>query len=606
MLFVTDSGIRPGVLVRDSRSRVGKVVGDTENILHNGDTVSVVAVDFWGERKRMPQSSLTPLADDAPEALLWERPEMLAPWADEAPLKLVATALSVGGGAGKVADIREKLDQRVPDLRWEGWWRKAPGQMRNLPEHFQITKMGKDSEYRLLTSIDAVPADGAPKSSARDKSKAAAATDWKAWLEAPTHGQAPGRFPTRQMIGSLAKWPAETIEAALLRLITSAEELSTTRDASAQAAEGWLRAVAEAALRWREVGGSDPRGYTAARVGETLARLSGIAGDRTPYDLVLQAGGIDGTTDAWRRGFLAGMWESFEGEEARNMYLESSAVLGRQARGDLARQIALTAFGPDMPEHRHAELDRLLDALPESDRGPLLEEVIARASAAQRAGVLEYISGSVHASGDDNLPLRTVAVLLLSDGEGKLAARTSWELAESLASPGTYGPEIRALYENTAARVEALIAYKAGNLEELKEAHEAQLEREREEQERLRRQVRERNAELAANRDESRLELRQDMLLAIGELLQAAQGWSNLDEAVRDVEASIALALGAGGAELLERPDRTVDYDPALHSSEEPVHPGARVRVAAPGVIYRGGLHGDRVLLKAQVKHEAG
>ena len=606
MVFVTDSNIQPGALVRDSRSRVGKVVGDTESVVFNGDTVSVVAVDFWGEQKRMPQSSLAPVDADSPEAMLWERPGALASWADDAPLRLVAAALSINGGTGKVADIREKLDKRVPGLKWDGWWRKAPGQMRSLPEHFKVTKTGKDSEYKLLTSVDAVPAAGASKSAAVPEAKSAGTGDWKAWLEAPTHGRAPGRFPTRQAANALDRWPAETIEPALLRLITSAEGLSASRDPSPQAAEGWLRAVAQAALRWREVGGSDPRGYTAARVGETLARLSRIAGDRTPHDLVLQAGGIDGTTDAWRRGFLAGMWESFEGEEARDMYLESSAVLGRQARGDLARQITLAAFGPEMPKRRHAELDRLLDSLSESDRGPLLEEVMARASAAQRTEVLEYISGSAHASGSGNLPLRVIAVLLLSEGRGKLAARTSWELAESLAARDTYGPEIEALYENTAARVEALIAFKAGNMEELKETYEAQLEREREEQERLRQQVRERNAELAANREESRLELRQDMLLIVGELLQTVSRRQDPGASAGDIEAGLALALRAGGAEPLETVGEIVDFDPEFHQPEGNAPNRGPVRVVAPGVVYRGSTLGDQVLLKAQVKHEAG
>jgi hypothetical protein len=56
----------------------------------------------------------------------------------------------------------------------------------------------------------------------------------------------------------------------------------------------------------------------------------------------------------------------------------------------------------------------------------------------------------------------------------------------------------------------------------------------------------------------------------------------------------------------LEDPGDLVDFDPELHQSEGSVPPHASVRVIAPGVIYRGGIHGDRVLLKAQVKHEAG
>jgi hypothetical protein len=158
-------------------------------------------------------------------------------------------------------------------------------------------------------------------------------------------------------------------------------------------------------------------------------------------------------------------------------------------------------------------------------------------------------------------------------------------------------------------------------LEELREAQETLLERERQEQERLRQQVRERNAELASNREESRLEIRQDMLLAVGEVLQSVRRAASVEELAGNAEAGLTLALRAGGAEPLETPGEQVAYDPGKHHLEnyhlekhdlEKHHaegglPGSSlVRVVAPGVVYRGGIHGDRVLLKAHVKHEAG
>jgi hypothetical protein len=383
------------------------------------------------------------------------------------------------------------------------------------------------------------------------------------------------------------------------------EELSSSREPSAQAAEGWLRAVAQAALRWREVGGSDPRGYTAARVGEALARLARIAGDRTPYDLLLQAGAMDGEADAWRRGFLAGMWESFEGEDARQLYLSSSAVLGRQARADLARETFAAAFGPDFSDRRHAELDRLLDALPEGERAQLLREVVASANAGQRDGVLQYVAGSRHADGAKRMPLRIMAALMLSDGRGDFAARTSVELADALARPELFGAEIEALLEDTSFRVEAVVALKLSQSEEARKSLEAGLEQERQEQERLRQQVRERNAELAASREESRLEIRQDMLLAIGEVLQSIFHRNGSGELAGDVAAGLSLALRAGDAEPLGSPGEAVEYNPELHQLDKGAPGSGLVRIVAPGVVYRSGSRGDRVLLKAQVKHEA-
>ena len=607
---MTDSKFQPGSLVRDNRLRVGKVVGGSEAVVIGGESVNVLTVDFWGEEQKRPEQFLNPLDGDSPEALLWNRPEDLESWAGEAPLKLVALALSANGGSGKLADIRLKLDDRIPGLVWDGWWRGVPAQMRKLPEHFRINRVGKDNEYSLLTSVDKIPNANALKSAGAPKKVPAKSADWKGWLESATHDPLPSRFPTKQTADSIAgwavRWSPETTEQALLRLITSAEELSATRDASAQVAEGWLRAVAQTALRWREVGGSDPRGYTAARVGEVLARLARIAGDRTPQDLLLRAGAIGSDTDSWRRGFLAGIWESFEGEDARDMYLSSAALLGRQARADLAKEMFLAAFGPDFSQRRYSELDRLLDTLTEEHRAQLLREIVASATVAQMGGVLDYVAQSRHSSGSDNLALRLVAALTLKDEQGEFAKRTSTELAKALDDPQRLEIPFEATFSAVVSKIEeAGLSAKAAAQVRSAEAQ-AQVEQERREQERLRQQVRERNAELAASRLESRLEIRQDMLLAIGEVLQSIFHRNGSGELAGDVAAGLSLALRAGDAEPLGSPGEAVEYNPELHQLDKGAPGSGLVRIVAPGVVYRSGSRGDRVLLKAQVKHEAG
>jgi hypothetical protein len=621
-VFLTDSKFQPGALVRDNHARVGKVVGDPKLVDLDGNTVEVFTVDFWGQKLKRPGNFLNLLASDSPEALLLEQPEALAPWADEAPLKLVALALSVGGGSGKAADIRAKLDGRVLGAgKWENWWKKQPQQMRMLPARFKITKVGRDSEYSLLTSFNAVPAASELKAVGGAEKEGTTPADWREWLLSPTHEPAPGRYPTKSVADSLAKWPAGTIERALFRVIVSSEGLLSAGNLSGPVAEGWLRATAQAALRWRETAGPDAVGYTAARVGGVLARLFRIAGERTPQDLLLKAGAMDGEADAWRRGFAAGMWEAFDGEDARESYRRSAAALGRQARGDLAREMVLASFGPDFPERRHSELDRLLDALPEGERTQLLQEAIASATTAQKDDVLGYIAKSRHSSGPENFGLRLAATLWLTDKQSELAARTSRELAEALERPEIFGSAVKFVLERVALKAGETKVSAELESNKLEEVHEAQLQQERQEQERLRQQVRERNAELASNREESRLEIRQDMLLAVGEVLQSVRRAASVEELAGNAEAGLTLALRAGGAEPLETPGEQVAYDPGKHHLEnyhlekhdlEKHHaegglPGSSlVRVVAPGVVYRGGIHGDRVLLKAHVKHEAG
>ena len=575
------------------------------------------SVVFWADGKTaspvtLSELSLTPLANVGSAAGRTAAAPTFESWAKDSPLKLAAVALAACGGSGTGSHIREKLDGRAPlTPNWSSWWKRIQPKLGTLPEHFAVGWFGDTHLYILLSAIDAVPSD-------LTKEKTATLADWREWLSRDTRGPAPGRFPTKPVADALAKWPEESVEQALLRVILSSEEALSTANTSAQTAEGWLKAVAQASLRWREIGGSDPRGYTAARVGEVLARLARVAGDRTPQELLLQAGALDGATDAWRRGFLAGMWDAFEGEDARDLYRTSSATLGRQARGDLAREIFLAAFTPDFSERRHSGLDRLLDSMPEDQRQQLLQEVIATANAGQRASLLHYISQSRHAEGVNREGLRLMASLLLGDGTSEFEDRVSRELADALepknhsvnADPVSWSfsvstPPVTVL-RNTQQRLDSIVAVNNAERTELQASHEDQLEQEKQEQERLRQQVRERNAELAANREESRLELRQDMLLAVGEVLQSLSARSDRDGLAGDVAAGLLLALRAGGAEPLGVAGERVPYNKEEHSASENIQKSGTVKIIAPGVIYRGGVHGDRILLKALVKHEAG
>ena len=262
--------------------------------------------------------------------------------------------------------------------------------------------------------------------------------------------------------------------------------------------------------------------------------------------------------------------------------------------------------------------------------------------------MLDYIARSRHASGPENLELRIVAALTLSSEQSEFASRTSKEIAvaaeavfpafsgkvelqkrsdirsdvsanveepissrgrsqlDTLESPESAPRPVGIVFEAVADNVGAVQTRAQTEIARLRESHKVELQLEREEQERLRQQVRERNAELAANREESRLELRQDMLLAVGEVLQSVHHRNGSGEPAGDVAAGLALALRAGGAEPLGTPGKVVEFDPELHQAEKSAPDRSLVRVVAPGVLYRGGIHGDRVLLKAQVKHEAG
>ena len=590
---MTDSNIRPGTLVWYAAKGLGRV-----KELHGSPSVLFWSDEKSGATQNIPPALLTLISSDSkPDETAGE----LDGWARKSPLKLVALALLACGGTGTDSDIREKLNGRAPlSPNWGGWWNRTRTKLSNLPSHFRINETAGVTEYTLLSGVADVPPDWS-------EPRSASVSDWKKWLSSSAHEHPPGRFPPRPVAEVLAKWPESTIDQTLLRVALAAEELSSAGDISPQVAEGWLRAVALAALRQRETGGQDSRGYLAARVGELLARLSRIAGDGASQDLVLQAGALEGDTDAWRRGFVAGMWEAFEGDDAREMYRKSSAVLGRQARAGLARQIALAAFDPGYSSRRNSELDRLLDMLPEDQRIQILQEMVAFATPGQKDGVLDYMANSRHASGPEHLDLRMMAVLALAN-QGTDSAKLEGTLQAG-------EPDFNGVLgvSNPQPLVQNIQEDHNRKMESLQQSLSFEIEREYREKERLQKhisrldqQVQALDSELSAHREESRLEIRQDILLAVGEVLQSVFLRDRAEEMTGSVEAGLTLALQAGGAELLEKPGDTVNYRHQWHLTKDHLIESATVRVLAPGVIVRGGIHGDKVLLKAHVRHEAG
>ena len=132
------------------------------------------------------------------------------------------------------------------------------------------------------------------------------------------------------------------------------------------------------------------------------------------------------------------------------------------------------------------------------------------------------------------------------------------------------------------------------------------LDAQRDERERLRDQNRAYRAQMASGREESRLEVRRDMLLAVGDALQrACREDGSPEERLRDVISALPKALREGGAEALGQAGETAPYDPKLHHSPDGIPRGTPVRLSAPGVIVRGEAFGDLVILKANVTRQS-
>ena len=592
---MTESKFQPGTYVRYASKGVGRVkVG--------GDRPAVV---FWADREsgdidEIPPGLLIPLDEDSPEALLWERPEELESWAKERPLQLVALALSIEGGTSKASDIKEKLDGRVPlGSKYASWWSRTRPKF-NLPEPQEYFKVEK-GVFVLLSNFREVPPDA--------DLPTFLLSEWNYWLSNETGPPPWSRWPKAEVFAAfdnvLEQLRGIDAEQALLTAMDGAEEFLASVKTPKPAAANWLETVGRTFLRWRDLTGADSHSGLAAQAIGNLARLCEIVGYAKSGQQWLLLAHED---DSWQQGVAAGMWAASRGANdrarRRSLFQAASELLGRQGRADLAREIALSALRVEYTPPRYSEIDQhLQDLAGGEDTVQGLYELVAMAAVVGDTDrVLDYIANSRHASSPESFVLRLMAALLLAKGQGEFAARTSRDLAVALDSPDAYGPEICAVLKDAVAQVEKAIADKGREMGELRNFHAKELERERREQERLRLQTRELSAELAANREESRLEARKDILLAVGEVLQSVRRRSSLENVIGDVEAGLRLALRAGGAELLDTaPD---GYNHLLHRTTEELRDSCPVEVTSPGVIVRGGFHGDLVLLQAEVKRK--
>ena len=149
---------------------------------------------------------------------------------------------------------------------------------------------------------------------------------------------------------------------------------------------------------------------------------------------------------------------------------------------------------------------------------------------------------------------------------------------------------------------ERLEAAHVAELESLRGAHAAVLAGEKKEQERLQDRVETLRNQLFSGYELSKLDIRKDMLVLIGELSQLAAEQDCASEGfARDVRAGLALALQAGGANMLGAIGEIARFDPSEHQAAGYVKVGDSVKITVPGVKVKGQHTDDSVLVKAQV-----
>lgn len=156
-----DQELQTGVLVRHRQWGVGQLVAIE-------DAGRQIVVDFRGKpqhsmAREMALRSLTTIPAAGLDAMLWDDPNALLSWTNEAPLKLIAAALTDMGGSGKSREIREKLEGRVlRDIKWVTWWKRVQPAVKESP-NFMVNKDGSTTLRGEPNQIPYAPLPSAPK-----------------------------------------------------------------------------------------------------------------------------------------------------------------------------------------------------------------------------------------------------------------------------------------------------------------------------------------------------------------------------------------------------------------------------------------------------------
>ena len=540
-----------------------------------------------------------------------------AEWATKAPLRLVAFALDgMLQRTGKVRDLKAALLHSVePAFKWNSWWARV----RPMLDDVEAFKQGK-SGITLTVEIADVPAyplpakapKPAPRAQARSKSPSPSEIlEWQRWFEGKTDAvpSKNGR-PVNAAYAAIAECPADAVTPALYRIIDETEGLLSADKPPKGAAEAWAQLLSEAAQRLQ--GHYDHR-YDAmlpAHIAELLLRLVDAAEFPTATGKWLcDAGALpNGEPESWRIGFATVLWYKMplSRHEIRSWFDKAFVRRTTPYKSAVASEIALAAFADSGPPIPLSRIDGLLAPLSADGKAAFLRNLIVRSAAgrADQRNALDYI---IHSQSQlpraHQINIGVLASILLPDTPTRLTEPTAQKIAQSLDDPtDADDPTWNALLAESRQRIAARHESWQSDLHALKEevenrqhSYETRLAERDDLIKRLR-------AEIAAGREESRMDIRQDMLIVISETLQSLRNKQHDPAKMQQlVSDRLRLALRAGGGEEFGSIGETVGYNPVRHQAEGSITPGDPAHVVLPGAMIKGKLTGDRILVKARV-----
>ena len=569
------------------------------------------------------------LSDNLAVALK-ENPQEVYSWVEQGQLRLVASALWDLRVASGVAELRPRLERVMEEARelagvrvsWDSWWKKVqPG----MKASGCFSEGEKRNTYRLApgirpTDVPVEPVAAKPKTAgtavpaSRRTGRATSASglaDWIKWIWGVDASPLPGTTPPDGLAALLESWPEEIIEQAMQRLMAGVEEALQTPRLSPKAKDQWLDLMVNIHRRRQACQVEEVDRETARRMPQLLVQLQTAFQERDGIpSLLSEVGRLTNRDSRWRQDFASGLWNLYRSDvaEGEKLLRVLAGRLDEPQQETLWGDVLAAALAAPSYPNKTTDLDRILSWL-RGEQGAAIRRAIRRAALDERSArqVAEFVINSRYAgkaaNPGDRLGILVEAALLVQEGGDDLIAEaadsfsSAWEGRKS----GEYTPLIAALLDNSRSRLEVQAQLLESKRERQAQKYQELLAKADGYKSALEHHLEVARNEIAANREESRLDLRRGMFEAIAATVESLQGSdANPDQLLRDVKAGLEIAMEAGGAEWYGKVGALVEFDPRLHTGVTQGVKGMPVTITSRGARFPGIQ--DFIIIKAQVK----
>ena len=571
----------------------------------------------------LPTIELAPPPETAAES----RPAAAGEWPNpyDAPLKVVALALRSLRGRGKASEIKRAVmsNTALTEQEYKAWWDGIPTVLRAAPDFKE-----QNGTYSLLGSPDSVPAAPLPpkpkkaKAPAKPKPKPGTAKEWEAWLSAKADAPPPADFPHSAFIKGIAAKPKKFPEHALHRVVYGAND--ALADDKVDRPDAWLNMLMAVAQRWNKEFSNTrteaPSGAAAASFYLRRAIPAGKGRQDLKRDAIREFVALLTDDGSVKRALTAEVWSLLQqgSEDVDELRQEFAQALDRNGQADFWHEIIAAGLNAGNSDRLIAAILGALKRRDDAGYRQVLHLLLlkaARGEIADRDALLEclredspfWVSGLLMLNSDNERSLMQGAERIYSGVAygGDLNAMESWDDENAVkaeandSKPSSPEDAFRELTKHVGNQIDAQkrrnrVAF-LDRLDEQKDNHQQELI--------LRdRQFANYRDDVRRQREESRFEIRKDMLLVVGETLRSLISDDAEDSArLRDALSGLKLTLRTGGGELIGDVGETVAYNPAYHQPNTPMAQGTPAQVDVPGMLVRSGLAGEQVLFMAKV-----